>query len=221
MMKRFPSFSASAGFTLIEMITALLLSSLVLVGLLDISTNMLRRQFEGIRYGKVDSSTLLSLSQMTQTIEAATYLSQPVQGSGSMQVLGCSNYSSTMAGQSPFTGQINPSQPVTWFAYCVENNCQGGVNCNGNQGPWDLDYYWGSGACSPACDSGNPNKLVYQNVWLELPPSPYSEPFYFNYNDDGVDMHFDIGDPNSTAMERTPVFYQVDTAMIPDDGHFQ
>lgn len=194
----------SSGFTLVEMIIALLLSSLVLIGLIDVSANMVQRQFEGIRYGRVDSQTLLSLAQMTQTIEGATYLASPIQGGPPVMIIsGCSNYSSTI-------GQINHSQNVSWFAYCVENGA--------GQGPYDLDYYSGLGCGAPSCH-GTLQTLVYQNVWRE--PAPYNVPFSLNQFEDGVDIHFDIGNPNSTAMQKNPVVYPIDTAIIPNDGHFQ
>ncbi len=210
------------GFTLIEMIVALLLSSLVLIGLIDVSSNMVQRQFEGIRYGRVDSQTLLSLAQMSQVIEAATYLNSPVQGSpspASMTISGCSNYSSTLTTQSPFTGQINSAVPITWFAFCVKNYCTpSGPNCVASQGPYDLEYHSGLG-CAPSCVGGNLDTLVYQSIWLEAPAN--NPPFSLNQTQDGVDIHFDVGNPNPTAMQKTPVVYPVDTAIIPNDGHFQ
>lgn len=216
---------ARFGFTLVEMIVAVALSSIVMVGLIDITASMLERHFEGIRHGAVDSETLYSLDQMRLELEAATYYSNPsTSSSASMSIQGCGNYSMqpiTLPNGTQ-TNQIYGAQPISSFAYCVQNLCaSGAVPCDpsGYTGPYDLVRYASSGSCmSISCGGGGGQTLVYQNVYLE--PS-FSNPFYLNSQFGGVDMHLIVGYPVATAVEQTPTYYQIDTTFVPDTGRLQ
>ncbi len=208
-----------SGFTLVEMIVAVALSSIVMVGLIDITASMLQRHFEGIRHGAVDSETLYSLDQMRLEIEAATYYSNPSTSSpASLSIQGCGNYSST----TNLGPQIYTAAPMTSFAYCVQNPCASSVvpcDPSGYTGPYDLVRYSSTGGCSSiSCGGGGGQTLVYQNVYLE--PS-FSSPFYLNSQFGGIDMHLVVGYPVATAVEQTPTYYQIDTTFVPDTGRLQ
>ncbi len=210
-----------SGFTLVEMIVAVALSSIVMVGLIDITASMLERHFEGIRHGKIDSETLYSLEQMRLELEAATYYSYPNTSSPSgMSVQGCGNYfSANSPGTQIYTA---PGATISSFAYCLQNHCAAGTNpalCDpsGYTGPYDLVRYSSTG-CPISCGSGSAQTLVYQNVYLE---PGFSNPFYLNPQFSGVDLHMVVGYPVATAVEQTPSYYQIDTTYIPDSGRMQ
>jgi prepilin-type N-terminal cleavage/methylation domain-containing protein len=210
---------ARSGFTLIEMLVAVALSSIVMVGLIDITASMLERHFEGIRHGKIDSETLYSLEQMRLELEAATYYSYPNTASPSgMSIQGCGDYFSAT---SPGTQIPAPGATISSFAYCLENHCTGSnpdlCDPSGYTGPYDLVRYSNTG-CPTSCKSGSPQTLIYQNVYLE---PGFPNPFYLNPQFGGVDLHMVVGYPVATAVEQTPTYYQIDTTYIPDTGRMQ
>ena len=209
------------GFTLVEMIVALLLSSIVMIGLIDITASMLMRHFEGIRHGKIDSETLYSLEQMRLELEAATYYSYPNTSQPyGMAIQGCGNYSSA-TGTQIYTGA---GATISSFAYCLQNQCAPGTNpdlCNplGYPGPYDLVRYSQTGSCiSLSCGGSGGQTLVYQNAYLE---PGFSNPFYLNPQFGGIDSHMIVGYPVETGVEKTPAYYQIDTTYIPDTGRLQ
>jgi Tfp pilus assembly protein PilV len=190
--------------TIVELMVAMVLSSVVLLGLIQISTDMARRHFEGIRSGRVDSSLLYSLEQMNSEIESASVVSI-VDYNHSIQ--GCVNYSPALG------GAIDTTQPITAFAYCMESP-------SGTTPPaYTLNRYSVSVSgpgCAPSCAMSTPQTLVSQNVYFESAnPMPFSSDQSFG----GVDMHFIIGNPNSTPAQPMPIFYEVDTSVAINGGH--
>ncbi len=213
----------NGGFTLVEMIVALLLSSLVMVGLIDITASIIAQHFEGIRRGRVDSETLYSLDQMRLELEAATYYSYPNTSSpATMSIQGCGNYfSATSPGTQIYTG---PGATISSFAYCLENKCTGSnsnlCDPSGYTGPYDLIRYYNPNGCPISCGGGTPQTLVYQNVYLEpISLNPSGQPFVLNRPLGGVDVHMIIGYP--VLAGETPTYYQIDTTYIPDTGRMQ
>ncbi len=190
---------ASPGFTLLELIIALSLSLFVLVAVIAVVTAVIRYQFEGLRKGQVTGLTLYSLARMHRELENATHLDLPSTASPAGSVLsGCSNWSANM---NPLPNQIDSSQPVEAFYYCVDSNNS-------------LLRYSGTGICpyspQPApCGSGSGfTPVVYRNFYLMDGLG-----YFFKRSTEvaGVEMSYIIGKATPTAEVPIPVAYKLST----------
>lgn len=114
------------GFSIIELVIAISLSSFVLVGVATIAAQMARSQMEGIRSGTMTGWSLVSYLAMAKEIEDANVLAFPIaDGSSSDSVIVCKNWSRM---QSPAPGKLSNLDPVTGAAaavavvqYCVDS----------------------------------------------------------------------------------------------------
>ncbi len=184
------------GFSLTELLIALVLSTLVLVGIIGIASQMVRFQMEsGTRGGNSDWA-LIALDRMNKEIQNASSVPAPIPGGTSASLSGCSNFSIQQYNLTG-TGKIrnctcsaaSSSCCVTNFYYCV-------ATLSGNKNASLLRY--GSppnpssdAACPmalPSCGSGSYD-VVAQNV------SPLSGAVnYFTRNNDGsVQVQFNVG----------------------------
>lgn len=188
------------GFTLVELIVALVLSAFVLVGIVGVATQMVRFQMEGQKKGDVSGWTLLSLSKMHKELEDASVLDFPSAASPTGDYIsGCSNY--TRITNAP----IDPALPVTAFWYCVET---GGLTPN------RLLRYSSAGVCpmpAPACGSGSFE--VYARDFYKRDGLPY----FFRRAPDasGIEVNYTIGVATATSLANehmpAPVFLKVQT----------
>jgi prepilin-type N-terminal cleavage/methylation domain-containing protein len=197
------------GFTLIELIVALVLSAFVLVGIVGVATQMIRFQMEGHKKGDVTGWTLLSLAKMNKELEDASVLDFPPPGlppaDRGDHISGCSNYT---RGSIP-PGPIDASLPVTAFWYCVQT-----------------DWYWEEAKRTT-------NRLLrYSSIGScpAIAPSCGSEPFevyaldfykrdglnyFFRRADDvsGVEVNYTVGIATAAdaanANMPNPVFIKV------------
>ncbi len=205
------------GFTLIEMIVAILLSTLVLLGIIAVAASMVRQHFESLSQGELSGQALISLAQMYQDIENANVLAAPpapvlpATSSSGNALAGCTNWS-LLYGKA-----LNSVQPVQSFYYCAAPD-----GTPAHPGAYDL-WRYSCNSCPPAtpgsCGSpdacGNPVSIVYNALYLEsaegLPPG-YGNFFY--YVNGGAAMHYIVGYPKPTTQHPTPVYYQVDNAVM-------
>lgn len=198
------------GFTLVELIVALVLSAFILVGIVGVATQMVRFQMEGQRKGEVSGWTLLSLAKMHKELEDASVLDFPsITNTTGDHISGCSNY--TRVTDAP----IDDSLPVTAFWYCVET---GGLtpnrllryfattNCPAGVCP--------AGACpmpAPSCGAGGFE--VYAQDFRKRDGLTY----FFRRASDvaGIEVNYTVGVATATDVSNqqmpSPVFLRVQT----------
>lgn len=196
------------GLTLIEMIVAIFLSSLVLLAIVGVAAQMIRFQMEGTTKSGVAGWTMISLDQMNRELQDATALYCPSAGPGygcgsttSSYLSGCKNYSLMPPGS-----RISPdlSVPITAFYYCVDNNLH------------NLLRYQMQGACpyapQPTCGQGS-YTLVAQKVYPD-PGDPQCNQCFRRADDvGGVELNFNVGDPINPPQSgmKNPVYMKVQT----------
>lgn len=128
------------GFSLLELIVSLSLSTLVLIGVISMATTAIRNEYVGIKAGQVSGITLTALDAMNRELENATYIragttptgTRPRPGvtnftGGGNGVFGCLNFSPTLKGVPGInggSGKPDNSQAGNagfgCFHYCVK-----------------------------------------------------------------------------------------------------
>lgn len=88
----------SAGFTLIELLVATILSSIILMGMFSILTNMVSAEVNGMRNGTVTAWSLAGISTMNTDIAGAGAIGYPPAGAvGDDSLIVCTNWSTRTA----------------------------------------------------------------------------------------------------------------------------
>ncbi|MHB2025276.1 MAG: PilW family protein [Elusimicrobiota bacterium] len=203
-----------SGFSLIEMIIAVFLSLMVLLGIISVSTAIIREHFEGMQKGKLSGETILSLDQMDKEIENADSLGS-VTGTA---VSGCANWSNIALGPAS-GGPLNSAQPVESFYYCAA--AMPGTNpqsytlwrysCVSAGPPYMPPYHCPFPAPSPCgaalgvSGCSGPVSIVYNSLY----PDPLWGATFFGRTTEGVIMHFMVGNINPTPQHPVPIFYRV------------
>ena len=103
----------SRGFSLLEMLIAMTLASVVLVGIFTAFSSMIRHQIEGAKKSTATGWALASLSKMAKEIEQCTVMPYPSAGSADMFV-GCTNWSRSIP------GPIVNDNTATLVYYCYD-----------------------------------------------------------------------------------------------------
>lgn len=88
----------NAGFTLLELIIALSISSIVLIGSFSVLTSMVQYEVEGMRRGSINGWSLAGLVAMNREIESANALVYPIAGGSANSMSVCTNYSRIKGG---------------------------------------------------------------------------------------------------------------------------
>ena len=172
-----------AGFTLLELVIALSLSSIVLIGVFSMMASMMTYEAEGLRKGSVNAWSLASLVAMNREIESASALVYPTTGGQDSLVI-CTNWSRLM--NTTGGAKISAADPVSLNTYCWES----GTNLlrrqvtsgMGQTCPASLGY------TPPACNSatyGGASSVMATGV----------------YRDSGANFIF-TADPTSTGTIR-------------------
>ncbi|MDE2143608.1 MAG: prepilin-type N-terminal cleavage/methylation domain-containing protein [Elusimicrobia bacterium] len=89
---RRPRRRSHDGFTLLELVIATSLSTIVLVGIFSMGASMVQYEAEGMRKGSINGWSLASLVTMNRELEDASALVYPTTGSQDSLVF-CSNWS--------------------------------------------------------------------------------------------------------------------------------
>lgn len=102
---------------LIELMTALSLASVVLVGGLDVLTVSVRQQIVDARQTRVQSNAFLGWRAAEVEIREATQIMTPAGvGTASDDLSGCLNYDSRLGAGA--AGALDPTKPVAGFYFC-------------------------------------------------------------------------------------------------------
>lgn len=197
-----------AGFTLIELIIAMSISSFVLIGIIGVASQMVRFQMEGVRKGSVTGWTLISLSKMNKELEDASSLYCPgigathtcTGGLSTDYLSGCSNYSRDLA------GRIDVNSNNTSFYYCVA-----AVGTPLTQSLLRYELTGAGVACpmpAPACGVTLPYE-VYARDFYAIDPATS----FFRRADDvsGVQLNYIVGIATPTTNTPNPVYMKVVT----------
>jgi prepilin-type N-terminal cleavage/methylation domain-containing protein len=195
-----------AGFTLIELIIAMALSGIVIVGIFGVASQMMRVHVQSAAKGENTNWALMSLDSMQRELSNGTVLYCPYAdashagcpGPTSTVLSGCSDYTLS-PGVGPLDG--NPAN-VRSFYYCVWSaGTPSGT-------PWLLHYTGTTCPISPApvCGAGN-FEVVAQDIYPYTPAQNY----YFQRAPAGVQLFFTIGQPVPTSNNPTPSVTRVDT----------
>ena len=117
------------GFSLIELIIALLLSTFVLIGVVGVAAQMIRFQMEATKHGEVTGWVLLSLVAMQRQLEGASVLYCPNAANGACLggdetefLSGCTNYSRHLSQPIGVGLRIDASKENVSFYYCVDDD---------------------------------------------------------------------------------------------------
>jgi prepilin-type N-terminal cleavage/methylation domain-containing protein len=106
------------GFTLIEMLVATVLASVVLLGLFNLVTSMVTNEVNSMRTGTVSAWSLTAAKAMTTDISGASTLRYPAAGgAGSDYLIVCSNFSPMM--NTAGGGTMNGGTPKS-AQYCYD-----------------------------------------------------------------------------------------------------
>lgn len=179
-MRRLPA--GRSGFSLTELVIAMLLSSFVLIGIIGISSQMVRFEVEGMKKGTVTGWSLVALTAMNKEIEDGTVLAYPTNGTGARDtIMFCKNYSR-------YTGAaLDSTQPVQTIGYCYDSAAPG--------------YFrrWTAAGCPagvpspPACNTVT--EVIATGVYRDA-----SNNAIFRRADEvgGVQIRYRVGNPNPT-----------------------
>jgi prepilin-type N-terminal cleavage/methylation domain-containing protein len=148
----------TSGFTLIEMLVATVLASVVLLGLFNFVTNAVQSEVKGMRTGTVAAWSLTAMSALSADISGASQLSYPASGSGSDFLIVCSNWSAKM-------GTMGTA---------------GGVLYGGGGGPASQQYCWDTTDAAPF---GN---TILRMTTASCPAAPVTPCNTANYGTNGV-----------------------------------
>ena len=105
-----------AGFTLLELVIALSLSSIVLIGVFSMMASMMTYEAEGLRKGSVNAWSLASLVAMNREIEGASVFVY-ASASPPQTLVVCSNWSRLLTA-SGVGAKISAIDNVTVYNYC-------------------------------------------------------------------------------------------------------
>jgi len=112
---------SKSGFSIIELVIAISLSSFVLVGVATIAAQMARSQIEGVRSGTVTGWSLVSYLSMAKELEDANVLAWPIlDGGASDAVVVCKNWSRVQEGPDRRLDKNAPGL-VSVIQYCVDS----------------------------------------------------------------------------------------------------
>ncbi|MDD5656526.1 MAG: prepilin-type N-terminal cleavage/methylation domain-containing protein [Elusimicrobia bacterium] len=204
------------GFTILELVIALSLASVVFMAIVGIAAQVVRWEIESRGRGSNTGWTLLSLQRMNRELQLATVLYCPYRdashfgcpGPESDVLSGCGNYSFL---NGSFGGANDASQPITAFYYCV--------------GPLGSAYAGsllryearGIGAscpmAAPACGEGSP-EVIARRVSRMDPTATY-----FKRRDDagGVQVRYVVGSSDRADAQNkelsAPIFTVVDSVV--------
>lgn len=231
------------GFTLTELVIAMSLSSLVLIGLMSVATAIVRAHVNAIKHGEANGTTLYALHQMNREIEQATHIESnfPPAGAlntaGSNIIKGCVNWSRYVNGNTSATsggGRINTDtgdpnyQTPYWFAYCVKAEAAdvGGRPQNTlyrHQGtPDNVTGCPNISALPATCGTAGAGETVSAVVFQRFYPNPDlggGTNVFARVGGAGtraIRVAYMVGTDQSVPSDPSPTNYKIDTTVIPE-----
>lgn len=180
--------NATPGFTLVELMLATLIFSMVIAGLAAIYSTAFSQSGSVLRDARLKSSAMIAFKDMTQRLVGATRLDAPgVAASGSV-LRGCTNMAPDGAQNTMATGFGS-------FGFCVQPGAVGACGTPSAPAPCLFSYNWNNICPAPALSNGNCGAAV-NGVTPEmlasrvLVPAAYANYFVRTGNSVRISMTF-------------------------------
>lgn len=174
------------GFTLVELMLATLIFSMVIAGLAAIYSTAFSQSGAVLRDARLKSSAMIAYKDMTQRLVGATRLDSPTAtGSGSV-LRGCTN-------MAPDGVQNTTAIGFSSFGFCVQPGAVGACGSATSPAPCLFSYNWPNVCPAPALTNANcgnavsgvPPEMLASRV---LVPAAYAN--YFVRTGNSVRMSF-------------------------------
>jgi prepilin-type N-terminal cleavage/methylation domain-containing protein len=185
----------SPGFTLLELIIATSLSSIVLMGMFSIMSNMVSAEMNGMRNGTVTAYSIAGITAMNTDISGSGAIGFPASGGTSNSLVVCTNWSTKGTTPGVVQSAANGGTGNTVYSYCwdttdLPNALLRNVTVHGAGGE----------ACPAAplapCTMGAYGNAVVTGVYQDpanLNLIFYTDPLTMN----AVRMRYIVGNPNA------------------------
>lgn len=202
-----------AGFTLVELMLASLIFSMVVAGLAAIYSTAYHQSGRIITDSRLKSTAAIALRQVTQEVVAATRFYEPAPGASGSYLRGCSNMATDGT-------VITAAQPVSSFGFCVQGAAQGACAAPDSPPPCLVYYRWPNVCPPPVLNAGNCGATVNGVApfvlasHLEVSADP-TMPQYFTRNTaqkswgTSVRVAFQVSRDATQSMPKA--IYEVDT----------
>lgn len=140
----------ASGFTLVEMMIATLIFSMVIAGFAAIYTTAFSQSGAVLRDARLKSNMMVAFKNINKRMASATWITQPAMGSSGTALAACTNRAPD--DQPNFNGVIPNLDPA--FGFCVQTGISNGCGSSDNGPPCLFKYTWA--ACPPpALNTGN------------------------------------------------------------------
>lgn len=140
----------AAGFTLVEMMIATLIFSMVIAGFAAIYTTAFSQSGTVLRDARLKSNMMVAFKDINKRMASATWITQPAMGSSGTALAACTNRAPD--DQPNFNGVVPNLAPA--FGFCVQTGISNGCGSSDNGPPCLFRYTWA--ACPPpALNTGN------------------------------------------------------------------
>ncbi|MFA6318607.1 MAG: prepilin-type N-terminal cleavage/methylation domain-containing protein [Elusimicrobiota bacterium] len=201
------------GFTLVEVLIALTLSSTVLIALMTVMASVLRSHIDTTLKGEVSAWTVLALDQLNREIGEASYINNPAHGGTGNVISGCTNFSKLLY-DAIGEGRLDATKEVTAFYYCRSADIGGGMPALIRKFSMGTTLTCPASIPSGPCTPGAGAEVVIRNFHFRDNDGTQSPPLFRNRGD-GIEMHFTVGSltrPTSgaAATVAVPVNMKVD-----------
>lgn len=139
---------SEAGFTLVELLLAVVIFSMVMGGLAVIHSSAFKQGGRMVYDARIKHMATISQRALQMEITEATLLEIPALGASGRHVRGYKNVA--VDGFQPMSGNAGDTK---WFHFCVSNNIVGSCGLT-NYPVGCLWYYSAPGAAPPVIDDG-------------------------------------------------------------------
>lgn len=181
---------ARGGFSLVELVIAMLLSSFVMIGIVGVASQMVRFQVEGMRKGSVTGWSLVAITAMNKEIEDATVLAYPTNATGPQNAMvACKNYSRVT------NLALSAGEPIITFGYCYDPDGIGYLR------RWETTGTCPGAVGVPPSPCSSVAEVVATGVHLDAAGNNV-----FRRADDvgGIQIRYRVGDPTPTPNMPMP-----------------
>lgn len=141
----------NGGFTLVEILVAVFIFSMVMAGLSAIYSTAYRQGYRTLRDMHLKTGGARALREIQAELQTATLIEQPANGAAGSILSGFKNYMATYNPSDPYI-RISQSEAVEWFYFCVSGpfsgRCEDGVPTVYHK-PMCLWRYSGTGTTVP------------------------------------------------------------------------
>jgi Tfp pilus assembly protein PilV len=183
------------GFSLTELIIAMLLSSFVMIGIVGIASQMVRFQVEGMKKGSVTGWSLVAITAMNKELEDGTALVYPTTATGAMDSLTiCKNYSHVT------NARLSAADPIESISYCYDAASPGYIRRNATTGSCPAM------GTPPAACTAFPEVIATGVFRMGAIPGVFPNGELFRRADDvgGIQIRYIVGNPTPTQNMPTP-----------------